>query len=197
MYRSGTFYILRNCIPYIYPFNHSYVSRGSSFNWSYRTSKFLPDMNMLLSSANRIEKQWLETLMYNSNALLWTTRYIIRKHPFCIIMNEHLPWRCHQMETFSALLALCAGNSPVPGEFLTQRPVTRSFDVFFDQRLNKQLGKQSLGWLFKSPSRSLWRHCNARDDISVRGVSGKANAHNSCAVHEICFFTSLRTRVYL
>ena len=35
------------------------------------------------------------------------------------------------METFSALLALCAGNSPVPGDFPTQRPVTRSFDVFF------------------------------------------------------------------
>ena len=47
-------------------------------------------------------------------------------------------WR-HQMETFSALLALCAGNSPVPGEFLSQRPVTRSFDVFFDLSLNKQL----------------------------------------------------------
>ena len=36
------------------------------------------------------------------------------------------------METFSALLAICAGNSPVPGEFPTQRPVTRSFVVFFD-----------------------------------------------------------------
>ena len=36
------------------------------------------------------------------------------------------------METFSALLALCAGNSPVTGEFPSQRPVTRSFDVFFD-----------------------------------------------------------------
>ena len=34
------------------------------------------------------------------------------------------------METFSALLALCAGNSPVRGEFPAQRPVTRSFDVF-------------------------------------------------------------------
>ena len=43
------------------------------------------------------------------------------------------------METFSALLAICAGNSPVPGEFPAQRPVTRSFDVFFDLRLNKRL----------------------------------------------------------
>ena len=39
------------------------------------------------------------------------------------------------METFSALLAFCAGNSPVNGEFPWQRPVTRSFDVFFDLRL--------------------------------------------------------------
>ena len=40
------------------------------------------------------------------------------------------------METFSALLALCAGNSPVYVEFPSQRPVTRSFDIFFDLRLN-------------------------------------------------------------
>ena len=36
------------------------------------------------------------------------------------------PWWSHQMETFSALLAICAGNSQVPGEFPAQRPVTRS-----------------------------------------------------------------------
>ena len=70
------------------------------------------------------------------------------------------PWWRHQMETFSALLALCAGNSPVTGEFPTQRPVTRSFDVFFDLRVNKRLNKQSRGWWFETPSRSLWRHCN-------------------------------------
>ena len=46
------------------------------------------------------------------------------------------------METFSELLALCAGNSLVTGEFPAQRPVTRSFDVFFDLDLNKQLSKQ-------------------------------------------------------
>ena len=54
-------------------------------------------------------------------------------------------WWRHQMETFSALLAICAGNSPVTGEFPAQRPVTRSFDVFFDLRLNERLSKQS--WL--------------------------------------------------
>ena len=47
------------------------------------------------------------------------------------------------METFYALLAFCVGNSPVTDEFPSQRPVTRSFDVFFDLRLNKRLSKQS------------------------------------------------------
>ena len=46
------------------------------------------------------------------------------------------------METFSTLVALCEGNSPVTGEFPAQRPVMRSFDVFFDLHLNKQLSKQ-------------------------------------------------------
>ena len=46
------------------------------------------------------------------------------------------------METFAALLAIWAGNSPVPGEFPAQRPVTWSFDVFFDMQPNKRLSQQ-------------------------------------------------------
>ena len=46
------------------------------------------------------------------------------------LADAAVTWWRHQMETFSALLALYAGNSPVTGEFSTQRPVTRSFDVF-------------------------------------------------------------------
>ena len=59
---------------------------------------------------------------------------------------------------------LC-GEFTGPGEFPTQRPVTRSFDVFFDLRLNKRLSKQSWGWWFEPPSWSLWRHRN--DDKTV------------------------------
>ena len=72
-------------------------------------------------------------------------------------------WWRHQMETFSALLAICAGNSPVPGEFPTQRPVTRSFDVYSDLRPNKRLSKQSLGRWFETLSPPLWRHRNVID----------------------------------
>ena len=46
------------------------------------------------------------------------------------------------METFFALLALYARNSRVSDEFPTQRPVARSFDIFFDLHLNKLLSKQ-------------------------------------------------------
>ena len=66
------------------------------------------------------------------------------------------------METFSALLAICAGNSPVPGEFPAQRPVTRSFGVSFDLRLNKRLSKQSLGWWFGTLPGPLWGHSNEK-----------------------------------
>ena len=60
-------------------------------------------------------------------------------------------WWCHQMETFPALLAICAGNSPVSGGFPAQMPVTLSFDICFDLRLNKRFG---------TPSCPLRRHCN-------------------------------------
>ena len=72
-----------------------------------------------------------------------------------------IPWWRHQMETFSASLAICAEISLVTGEFPTQRPLTRSFDVFFDLRLNKQLSKQRLCCWFETPSYPLWHHCNA------------------------------------
>ena len=67
-------------------------------------------------------------------------------------------WWRHQMETISALLALCVENSPGTGESPSQRPVTRSFGVFFDLRIDKRLSKQP--WGFGTPSSSLWRHCH-------------------------------------
>ena len=103
-----------------------------------------------------------------ADALCWPRPDLIHADALYSWIYSHLvvwyftTWWRHQMEIFSALLAICAGNSPVPGEFPAQRPVTRSFDVFFDLRLNKQLSKQPWGWLFEKPSRPLWRHCNER-----------------------------------
>ena len=52
-----------------------------------------------------------------------------------------------------------------PGEFPAQRPVTRSFDVFFDLRLNKWLSKQSWGWWFEMLPCPLWCHCNVSGSL--------------------------------
>ena len=68
------------------------------------------------------------------------------------------------METFSALLALCVGNSLANGKFPSQRPVTPSFDVFFDLHLNKRVNKESIIWWFETPLCSFWRHCYDYDD---------------------------------
>ena len=65
------------------------------------------------------------------------------------------PWWRHQMEIFSALLAICPRWIP------PTKPVTRSFDVFFDLRLKIRLSKQSWGWWFETSSCLLWRHSNA------------------------------------
>ena len=84
----------------------------------------------------------------------------IGKDCFMVFVRSVIPcWR-HEMETFSALLVICAGKLPVSGEVPAQRPVTQSFDVFFDQRPNKRLIKQSWGRWFETHSSPLWRHSN-------------------------------------
>ena len=92
----------------------------------------------------------------------WLTKKLLKKSRlgwFGMAWRSMSWWR-HQMETFSASLAICAGNSPITGEFPAQRPVTRKFDVFFDLRLNERLSKQSWGWWFETPSRPSWRRSN-------------------------------------
>ena len=71
------------------------------------------------------------------------------------------------------------GNSPVTGEFPSQRPVTLSFDVFFDLRLNKRLSKQWWGWWFETPSHPLWHRCNGegRRQVDVSRITG---SHTKC-----------------
>ena len=90
--------------------------------------------------------------------------------------NISISWWRQQMEIFSALLSLCAGNLPVTGEFPARRPVTLSFDVFFDLRLNKRLGKQSRHWWFETSPCSLWRHCN--DELKYNYIFEKPMSEN-------------------
>ena len=80
---------------------------------------------------------------------------------------------------------LC-GEFNVPGEFPAQRAVTRSFDVFFDLRLNKKLSKQSWGWWFETLSCPLWRQCNGMftTDFSMRTVV--INSLRQCTLRHAC-----------
>ena len=97
---------------------------------------------------------------YWKNGALHASFVISQIQISIVLICRSNPWWRHQMETFSTLLALCVGNSPVTGEFPVQKPVTRSFSVLFDLRLNKRLSKQSKRRWFETPSRSLLRHCN-------------------------------------
>ena len=91
----------------------------------------------------------------------FTPNYVLVDHTHYVYYNLKATMMTSWNGKFSTLLALCAGNSSVTGEFLAQRPMTRSFDVFFDLPLNKRLSKRWWGWSFETPSRSLWRHRNA------------------------------------
>ena len=69
------------------------------------------------------------------------------------------------MEKNSALLAICAGNSPVTGEFPAQRPVTRSFDILFDlRRIN--------GWVNNRGAGDMRRHRAHYDVTAMDQKSG-------------------------
>ena len=128
------------------------VRIGPSSHWSLRASH-----NSYINKIGLAQTPWGEPIF------IIHFRQVIPNN--IITFDVFNIWWRHQVETFSALLAICAGNSRVPGEFPAQRPVMRSFDVLFDLRLNKRLNKQSLGWWFETPSGSLWRQCNEKQNL--------------------------------
>ena len=91
----------------------------------------------------------------------------------------HIPWWRHQMETFSALLALCVGNSSVtvnsPHRGQWREALMFSLTCALN---NERLNKQSWGWWFESTLHSLWRHCHAK--ISIADEDFK----NQCLIAE-------------
>ena len=134
--------------------------------WYSTTEQRIPKRLADREGVQRFQCQTPPKYMYQHNQVwnLW-----------CVVTEKNgvsNTWWGHQMETFSALLALCVGNSPATGEFPAHRPITRSFDIFFDLRLNQGLIKQWRGLWFKTPLRSLWRHRNA----SQTGVLSNAIA---------------------
>ena len=82
---------------------------------------------------------------------------VVRHTPYDLT-RDNLWWR-HQIETISALLAICAGNSPVTVEFPSQKSMTRTFDIFVDLHLNN-------GWVNTWDAGDLRRH-RVHYDITV------------------------------
>ena len=108
---------------------------ASTTYWCWNTT-WSTNQHVLHKTTVTLKKPWSTYLNCNRryDVTYWDT--------YIKFTDYRTPWWRHRMETFSALLAICAGNSPVPGEFSAQRPVTRNIDVFFDLRLNKPLSKQ-------------------------------------------------------
>ena len=84
--------------------------------------------------------------------------------PYSLLLAIFCRWHNIMMtssngDIFRVTGPLC-GEITGPGEFPTQRPVTRSFDGFFYLCPNKRLNKQPWGWWFETPSWSLWRQRN-------------------------------------
>ena len=65
----------------------------------------------------------------------------------------------HDVINFFPITGPLWGEPQVTGEFPSQKPVTRNFDVCFDLHLNTRVSKQSRNWWFETPSHSFWRHC--------------------------------------
>ena len=129
-------------------------------------TKYWQDKLMQMSAEtckwSRLFVRGLNHVRFDRLASIWIPRILV----------ANMTWGHRGMMTSSngniyALLAICAGNSPVPGEFPTQRPVTRIFNVYFDLRPNKRLSKQSWGWWFETQSHPLWRHRNDIETLST------------------------------
>ena len=132
--------------------------------------------------ATFVVDQWEDSFLFNGTlvtalyrcSIPWKLLVPRLLMPWLLTLPCLLPfllWWRHQMETFSALLALCEGNPPVTGGFPSQRPGTRSFDIFFDLCLNKRLSKRNAG--------DLRRHRANYDVTLMQPQQSETYVHNS------------------
>ena len=146
----------------MFPFDDVIMKFGLYTAWSH----FLETPGFRLQPFREISHgwSWRQELSYasvTSNYRLCTFPH----HCLCFwSVSAAGPWWRHQMETFSALLGFCAGNSPVTGEFPAQRPDTRSFDVFF------HLHPCNNGWVNNREAGDL-RRPRAHYDVIVMSAS--------------------------
>ena len=89
------------------------------------------------------------------------------RNDYLYIPEIYAPWWRHQMEIICALLALCERNPSVTGGFPPQKPVGRSFDVFFEMCLTN-------GWANSRDAGDLIRHIT-HYDVTVMVVHERCN----------------------
>ena len=126
---------------------------------SIRPLKLIDEMQLKLSHNNNlfiagshleVKGQWIKIYLNSLSSVLNLFVYVFVNAFYCIMTSSN-------GNIFRVTGPFCGEFT---GEFLSQRPVTRNFEVLFDLRLNKRLSIQSWGCLFEVPLRSLWRHCN-------------------------------------
>ena len=117
--------------------------------------------------------------------------------PYYSAHDLHQPrsWWRHQMETFFRVTGHLCGEFTGPGEFPAQRPVTRSFDVFFDLQPNKRLSKQWWGWWFETLSCLLWRHRNVA--AARPGLAASKDTANLFRNNQQLKFENKRPMIFL
>ena len=119
---------------------------------------FRSDLRKLIEAQWRIYASVNYAIIGSDNGLsavrrhpiIWTNDGLLSIRPRGQIFHWNLIWHSK----------VFIQENPVTGELPSQRPMTRSFDVFFDLRLNTRLGKQSRRWWFQTPSHSSKRNCN-------------------------------------
>ena len=155
--------ILRGFAWYICPFllhlfyQHWVIVRLSQSKYS-----------MILKYMGNLIATWTQQRQQDANKILGIY-FLVQEHSHSKTGVKWTPYMVTSSNgnIFRVTGPLC-GEFTGPGEFPAQRPVTRSFDVVFDLRLNTQLSKQPWGWWFETPSWSLWRHFN---DLIASGIT--------------------------
>ena len=153
------------------PHKHKNILSKTSGSYSYATPN-----NIVWCSVIYQHMKWWNYDDSNKIAIASTSADLLSNGHKCVIRlpSVQLMMTSSNGNIFRVTGPLCVKFTG-PGEFPTQRPVTRSFGVFFDLRLNKPLSKQSWGWWFETQSLSSWRHCNAlyvrRRDLTIHHLN--------------------------
>ena len=148
---------------------HSLQNKGIRFVWLKTFVCFNTRQSRIQRKKNKWLTQWYQFVGLLPHVISLTS----------ILKNAIWPPAYFMMTSsngniFRVTGHLC-GEFTGPGEFPAQRPVTRSFDVFFDLRPNRRLSKQWWGWWFNKPLHPLWRHGNVNmSDSAMNSPPGQS-----------------------